>query len=171
VRVLLLQPRPKTGLGFQSTICVEPLGLEVVAGALTNAHHQVKLLDLLEGELPVNAVKEFNPQAIGISCSFAVDTYRVLNLAEALRQINPKFFIFVGGHHVSLTPEVFFHPAIDALVIGEGETTTPELISALEGGQDLSQVRGLVLNHPEGQVFTGIRPLLTNLGPSTLPPP
>lgn len=164
MRVLLVQPRPRGSLGFQSIICPEPLGLEIVASALTKAYHQVKLLDLLDGRLPTELIKEFDPQAIGISCTFTVDTYQVLELAQALRQLNPDAFIFVGGHHATLNYESLFHPAINAIVMGEGETTTPELISALEEKEDLSKVKGLILNnYPEGQISTGARPLLTNL--------
>ncbi|MGB9791192.1 MAG: B12-binding domain-containing radical SAM protein [Thermacetogeniaceae bacterium] len=164
MRVLLVQPRPRRSLGLQSTVCSEPLGLEIVASALTEAYHEVKLLDMLDGRLPTELVKEFDPQAIGISCTFTVDTYQVLELAQKLHQIAPKAFIFVGGHHATLDPESLFHPAINAIVTGEGETTTPELISALEGKEDLSRVKGLILNnYPEGQISTGVRPLLADL--------
>ncbi len=161
MHVLLVQPRPRDGLGFKSVIRAEPLGLEIVAGALTA--HQVKIVDLIDGRLPVNVIQEFAPRAVGISCSFTVDTYQVVELARAFKQINPQLFVFVGGHHASLSPEDFFDPAIDAVVVGEGETTTPEMLAALEGGEELSGVQGLVLNRPEGQFFTGLRPLLANL--------
>jgi radical SAM superfamily enzyme YgiQ (UPF0313 family) len=171
MRVLLVQPRPRSNLGLQGILRSEPLGLEVVAGALLRDGHQVRLLDLLEGKLPAEEVREFKPQAVGISCSFTVDTYQVLELAQTLRQLIPGAFIFVGGHHATLNPGSLFRPAIDAIVAGEGETTTPELVAALDGNQDLSRVSGLVLNHyPEGQVFTGERPLLDDLDAVPIPP-
>ena len=36
--------------------------------------------------------------------------------------------VFVGGHHATLNYKDFFHSCIDAVVLGEGETTTPEVI-------------------------------------------
>ncbi len=158
MRVLLVQPRPRDALGFKNVICTEPLGLEIVAASLTG--HQVKLLDLLGASMPVAQIQEFAPRAIGISCSFTVDTYAVIQIARTLKEILKEVFIFVGGHHASLNYADFSDPAIDAIVIGEGETTTPELIAALEGAGDLTKVAGLVLNHPGGQFFTGPRELI-----------
>ncbi|MEW6425163.1 MAG: radical SAM protein [Bacillota bacterium] len=158
MRVLLIQPRPRNALGFKNVICTEPLGLEIVAAALNE--HEVKLIDLLDGSLPLAEIQEFAPAAVGISCSFTVDTYAVIAIAQALRRVLKEVFIFTGGHHASLNYADFFDPAIDAIVIGEGETTTPELIAALEGGGELTRVAGLVLNLPDGQLFTGTRELV-----------
>lgn len=72
------------------------------------------------GRLPTELIKEFDPQTIGISCTFTVDTYQVLELAQKLQQFAPIAFIFVGGHHAPLDPESLFHPAINAIVTGEG---------------------------------------------------
>ena len=167
MRVLLVQPRPTDGLGFKSVICLEPLGLEIVAASL--AGHEVKIIDLLDGRLPVEEVKEFAPQAAGISCAFTVDVLQVLQLAGALKEIDRRLFVFVGGHHASLNPQDFHHPFVDAVVIGEGETTVPELLAALEEGGDLAAVPGLALNFPERQLFTGLRPLLPALDKVPLP--
>lgn len=161
MRVLLVQPRPRGGLGFKNVVCVEPLALEIVAGSLTD--HEVKILDMLDGRLPVAQVQDFDPQAVGISCSFTVDTYYVLQLAQAFKCMNHRLFVFVGGHYASLNTAVFRGTAIDAVVIGEGETTAPALLTALENGQDLTQVPGLVLNTSQGQRFTGLRPLQEHL--------
>jgi len=166
MRVLLVQPRPRDALGFKNVICTEPLGLELVAASLTKAGHRVKLVDLLGAALPVAEIKEFAPQAAGISCSFTVDTYAVAEIARMLKEILPAAFIFVGGHHASLNYADFSGPAVDAIVVGEGETAAPELIAALEGAGDLTKVAGLVLNHPGGQTFTGVRelvPVLDNI--------
>ncbi|MBF7082582.1 cobalamin-dependent protein [Desulfallas sp. Bu1-1] len=161
MRVLLVQPRPVAGMGYKSTIAVEPLGLEIVGAALGD--HNVRLLDMLANDNITVAVQEFRPAAVGISCSFTVDVYRTLELAQEAKAANKDIFVFVGGHHASLSPEDFRHPAVDAVVVGEGETTVPELIAALEGGGDPAWVAGLVLNMREGQFFTGERPLLQRL--------
>lgn len=164
MRVLLIQPRPKkNGPGFKNVIRTEPLGLEIVAASLKREGHEVRLVDLLDGSLPLGEVRHFAPGAAGISCSFTVDTYAVIEIARALKQIRKDIFVFAGGHHASLSYPDFYDPALDAVVIGEGETTTPELISTLEERGDLSKVRGLVLNHPGGQTFTGWRDLVLSL--------
>ncbi|HHW44140.1 MAG TPA: radical SAM protein [Desulfotomaculum sp.] len=158
MRVLLIQPRPGAGAGYKSLIAVEPLGLEIVGAAMQD--HTVRLLDMLAEKNIAAAVQEFRPRAVGISCSFTVDVQQTLNVAREVKAAGKGVFIFVGGHHASLSPEDFCHPAVDAVVVGEGETTVPELMAALEGGGDLHTIPGLVLNTGEGQFFTGERPLL-----------
>lgn len=161
MRVLLVQPRPNTSLGYKSIIAVEPLGLEIVGASLKD--HTVFLLDMVSGSSITTTVQEFRPEAAGISCSFTTGVYRTLEIAEEIKAANKDVFVFVGGHHASLSPEDFHHPSVDAVVVGEGEATVPELIAAVEGGCDLKQVAGLVLNTEDGQFFTGERPLLSTL--------
>jgi radical SAM superfamily enzyme YgiQ (UPF0313 family) len=167
MRVLLIQPRPRDGLGFKSVFCTEPLGLEIVGASLKE--HQVSLWDMLDETSPANIMATFRPQAVGLSCSFTVDVYTVLNIAQVIKEMAPATFTFVGGHHASLCPEDFFHPAINAIVTGEGETTTPEMLAALEGNQDLTKVAGLVINLPEGQFANKNRAPLIKLDDVPLP--
>ncbi len=161
MRVLLLQPRPKTGIGYRSLIAMEPLGLEIVGAALKD--HTVFLLDLISNGNITSTVQEFRPEATGISCSFTTDVYRALRTAEEIKKAGRDIFVFIGGHHASLSPDDFHHQAVDAVVVGEGETTVPDLVAAIEGKQDLKKVAGLYLNTEEGQIFTGDRPLLSKL--------
>jgi len=167
LRVLLIQPRARDGLGFKSVFCTEPLGLEIVGAALKE--HQVSLWDMLDETSPANIIAAFRPQAVGISCSFTVDVYTVINIAQVIKEMAPATFIFVGGHHASLCPEDFFYPFINAIVTGEGETTTPEMLAALEGNQDLTNVAGLIINLPEGQFTTKNRIPLAKLDDAPLP--
>jgi radical SAM superfamily enzyme YgiQ (UPF0313 family) len=100
---------------------------------------------------------------VGISITFTIDVYRALDIASEAKSADPRTFVFVGGHHPALRPQDFYHPAVDAIVVGEGELTTSELVDTLAAEGDLGQVPGLVLNRSEGQHFTGHRPLLKNL--------
>lgn len=65
--------------------------------------------------------------------------------------------VFVaGGPHPSACPHEtlgFF----DYVVVGEGEETLPELISALHNGKDVSSVRGIAFKKNDEFIFTGIR--------------
>jgi radical SAM superfamily enzyme YgiQ (UPF0313 family) len=105
----------------------------------------------------------FQPHLVGISATFTIDIYRALDIASAAKAANPRTFVFVGGHHPSLRPEDFSHPAVDAIVVGEGELTASELVDTVAAGGDLGRVPGLVLNQSQGQHFTGHRPLLKDL--------
>ncbi|MBC7292931.1 MAG: radical SAM protein [Thermoleophilia bacterium] len=166
MRVLLVQPRPRRRAGFRagfrSMAVVEPLGLEMVAGALAG-EHEVRLLDLFAGGDLSATVSRFAPEVCGISCSFTVDVPETLRIAQEVKQLSPGTFVFVGGHHASLSPIDFARPWVDAVAVGEGETCTPDLLRALTTGRPLEDVPGLVLNRSQGQVHTGVRPIVGDL--------
>jgi len=163
MRVLLVQPNQEQGMGLQHLNRVEPLGLEMIAGAL-RGRHEVDLLDLrVEQDALVSTLADFQPQVVGISSTFTVGIYQALSVAEAIKATCPTAFVVVGGHHPSLYPADFRHPAVDAIAVGEGEITTQELVDCLAAGGDPARVPGLVLNLPQGQHFTAPRPLLPDL--------
>jgi radical SAM superfamily enzyme YgiQ (UPF0313 family) len=163
MRVLLVQPGQNRTLGLQQLARVEPLGLEMIAGALWS-RHEVALLDLrLEPDGLAETLVAFQPHLVGISATFTIDIYRALDIASAAKAADPRTFVFAGGHHPSLRPEDFYHPAVDAIVVGEGELTASELADTLAAEGDLGRVPGLVLNRSQGQHFTGYRPLLKDL--------
>jgi radical SAM superfamily enzyme YgiQ (UPF0313 family) len=163
MRIMLLQPDQEEGLGLQSLMRLEPLGLEMLAGALSPAH-QVRVLDLRVEEHTLDvALEDFDPHLVGVTSSFTVGTPQALGVAGHVKTICPKAFTVLGAHHPSLHPEDFRHEAVDAIAVGEGEATVKELADSLATGKDIARVPGLVLNRPGGQSFTGARELLRDL--------
>lgn len=163
MRVLLVQPDQNVTMGLQHAVRVEPLGLEAVAGAL-RGRHEVSLLDLRVAPDTLQAtVSDFRPDMLGISSTFTVDTYQALTIAQVAKEADPRIFVFVGGHHAALQPADFFHRAVDAIVLGEGEFTSRELADCLEAADDPVRVPGLALNRPEGQYSTPPRLLVKDL--------
>jgi len=161
MKILLIQPSQDRGLGFRSLGVVEPLGLETIAGSLSE--HKIKILDLrLENQMP-RILQDFQPDFCGINCSFTIDVYQTREIAAALKAWHRDVPVFVGGHHASLSPGDFYYPSIDGVVIGEGEATTPELVRVLEKGGNLRTIPGLTLNEVSGPYYTPERPLINNL--------
>src|SRR3972149_741188 len=169
MRTLLIQPRQRGGLGFKSLAMVEPLGLEMVAGALESGGHEVRIVDLVVPQDLGRALEEFQPQLCGINCSFTIDVYKTLRVAAEARSARSSPFVLVGGHHASLNPHDFLDPCIDAIAVGEGEFLIQDVVDTLSSGQDLADVPGLALNRGVEQVLTGTRPLVHDL--NTLPLP
>lgn len=161
MKVLLVQPPQFGRPGFTKVALVEPLGLEMVAGSLID-DHDVRLHDMRVDSDFEGIISSFRPDAMGISCSFTIDVYRAQKIAETAKA-NGVPFVFVGGLHASLNPSDFNTPDIDCVVVGEGETTTPELIAALEKGSDLRNVPGLFINNGDTQTETLMRLQLKNL--------
>lgn len=161
MKVLLIQPKSKA-IGFTNLILCEPLGLEMIGGALKG--HKVKLLDLrFRNDLP-SILSSFKPDICGISCTYTVDYSLTLELAQTIKNLLPRSFIVVGGHHASLNYKDFdSQKEIDAVVIGEGEETFKELADCLEANGNIHQVSGLALNQNGCQILTPPRPLKKNL--------
>jgi radical SAM superfamily enzyme YgiQ (UPF0313 family) len=163
MRVLLIQPDQNGNIGLQRMGRVEPLGLEMIAGALQEAH-EVDILDLrMAPQALTTTLADFRPDLVGISSTFTTDIYKALSVAETVKAADPRTFVFVGGHHPSLYPEDFNHSALDAIVAGEGEVTAQELVNCLAANGNPARVHGLVLNRPDGQHFSGRRALVKPL--------
>jgi radical SAM superfamily enzyme YgiQ (UPF0313 family) len=148
-------------------IFCEPLGLEMVAGALKD--HQVRLLDMrLENDLH-KILQSFQPDLCGISCSYTIDVSSSLRIAKELKGNGKGPFVVVGGHHATMMPKDFFKEEIDAVVVGEGEGAMRDLVEGVEKGRDLKEVPGLFIKNGDGFAFTGARDLVEDL--DTLPFP
>jgi radical SAM superfamily enzyme YgiQ (UPF0313 family) len=167
MKILLIQPAQERGLGFRSLAIVEPLGLEAIAGGLSG--HEIKILDLrLENHLS-KALQDFQPDFCGINCSFTIDVYQTREISAAIKAWRRDVPVFVGGHHASLSPEDFYCPTIDGVVIGEGEGATADLVRAWENGEDLQGLPGLALNQASGIYYTPERSLTPNLDELPIP--
>jgi hopanoid C-3 methylase len=137
MKVLLVHP--SCLLYSEIYLRLEPLGLERVAQAVRTAGHDVRLLDLQVSRpmAYVHEISTFQPQAIGFSLNYLANVPEVVELAKATKARLPHSFIFVGGHSASFIPhELLQHAqgAIDCVVRGEGEVSTPQLLEAIPDG-------------------------------------
>ncbi len=145
MRVLLVHP--SCLLYSEIYLRLEPIGLERVARAVEGAGHEVRLLDLqiFRREDYLREVSRFRPQAIGFSLNYLANVPEVLDLAKETKAILPEAFVFTGGHSGSfIAGEILAHSegAIDAVIRGEGEVVTPELLAAI-GDPRLSSLPGV----------------------------
>lgn len=161
MRILLIQPKSEA-IGFTNLIMCEPLGLEMIGGALPD--HEVKIIDLRLKDNLYSVLSSFKPDLCGISCSYTIDFSTTLKLARTIKNILPESFIVVGGHHASLNYQDFAQTEeIEAVIIGEGEKTIRELADRLEKNKNLNDIPGLALNQDSKQLITPPRPIQKNL--------
>jgi len=155
MRVLLIQP-PLNGRSY-SLGALEPLGLEVLAASISE--HEVQLLDMRFDRRLKRRLESFRPHVVGITaCSVEASTAK-----QALREVkrfDGGIFTVVGGHHATMLPEDFNEPFVDAIVLGHGTETLPELLESLGRGDDLRDVPGLALARDGKLSFTSPRPLI-----------
>ena len=91
-----------------------------------------------------SVLTDYSPAVVGVTIK-APMLASALNTARLVKEVDPAAVVIVGGPHVTLDPDsVMTCPDMDIAVVGEGERTIVELVSALEKGADLSGINGLV---------------------------
>jgi anaerobic magnesium-protoporphyrin IX monomethyl ester cyclase len=136
-----------------------PIGLMYVASALEKAGFTVQMLDNYLMNKPAQEVKQLianlNPLMVGITCGSATFA-RCVETAEIIKKTKPGCTVVVGGWHASYLPETLLaHPAIDYVVMGEGERAITQLAKALVN-DDLTQasaVPGVVCRGNSGTII------------------
>lgn len=102
------------------------------------------------------------PDIIGFSCYIWNISYVKVILAD-IKKVLPDVKIWAGGPEVSYHGEAFLkeEPAVDLVMMGEGEITFAHFLKALLEGEDLKQVPGLMVRNADGTFTdTGFRQVM-----------
>jgi anaerobic magnesium-protoporphyrin IX monomethyl ester cyclase len=151
MRILIINP-PHPAIGSRiPREHLPPLGLLSVGGPLLDAGHQVELLDAEFGPLSLEEILRhtvrFYPDVVLLGHSGSTSAHPgAMRIARAVRAVLPESWIVYGGvfptYHWAAIMEQ--EPAVDFIVRGEGEETIQKLMRALQTGQALSSVQGIV---------------------------
>src|SRR5262245_15233963 len=77
-------------------------------------------------------IRQSHADVIGISALFTPFYREALHVAALAKAVDPTCPVIMGGAHVNACPaQVLADPHVDFVVLGEGERTLPELVSAL----------------------------------------
>jgi radical SAM superfamily enzyme YgiQ (UPF0313 family) len=146
----------------------QPLGTLYVAAVLQGAGHEVKFLNgaFMGHEELMRRTREFGPSFIGIySTTFGWE--KAKKTASELRAIYGKnIFLCAGGPYPIALQEKCLEDAgdlFDAIVTGEGEFASLEIIERLDEGKGLEGVQGVVFRAGGKIVKNPPRPLITDL--------
>ncbi len=168
MRVLLHNPAIRSEQFGRFAALLEPMpciGLAYVATFLAQAGHEVQVHDdflLRSGQRgTMEAIARFEPDAIGVSILTPVADW-VTALLRAVRQRWPRVRIFAGNLHADLFPEEL-HGLCDAVVHGEGEQTSVDLLAAWERGESGEGIPGVTLLRDGQATHGGERPLAQDL--------
>lgn len=135
---------------------LEPLGLELVAGAAREAGHEVRLIDLQVDthKYYFKMIKDWQPDVVAFSCNYLANVPEIIDLAKDTKAISPHMFIMGGGHSLSFVArEVLNHAegALDCVVKGEGEAVIGQVLMALEyDRKNVHRVPGVMTPEAEG---------------------
>jgi len=167
MKILLVQPNAsETIVGFGSMAQTEPLALEIIAASVPE--HEVKILDLRFDPSLDSTISSFGPRLVGVS-GYTPDVPMMLDICQRVKSQDRDIMTVVGGYHATLCPQDFDRDFVDAIVMGEGETTFRELADAVERGRDLGEIEGIAYRESGKQVTNPQREMATSLNSLPLP--
>lgn len=188
--ITLVRPPVLVAKWAHTTPTCPPIGLAYLAASLENAGWAVKAIDAVgnapEQMLPIDddrflshgqsideIIRAIDPatRIIGISSMFSHEWPMTRTLIENFKQAFPGVPVIGGGEHITALPEFSLDdcPALDIGVIGEGEETLVEVVSALLDARPLDTVNGIAFRRDGKIVRTDARPRIRALDDIPLP--
>jgi radical SAM superfamily enzyme YgiQ (UPF0313 family) len=151
----------------------QPLGTLYVASSLLKVGHDVRFINgaFTQRDDILDEIKTFRPDFAGLySTTFGWD--KAKQAAADIKKIDPGIFVAVGGPYpIAVKDRCLEDDAvnIDAVITGEGEATTVEMLESLDAGKGLEGVRGVIYRENGRIIDNGPRALIEDL--DTLPFP
>ena len=149
-----------------------PAGLLSLDAVLREAGHQVTLANLsgLGWDRVRQLLAELRPEAVGIS-QFTHNRVESLRLARLAKELDAGCFVVMGGPHATHAwrEQLQGHPELDAVVLGEGETTLLELLEARGAGAPLAGVAGIACREGGKAIQNASRAPIADLDHLPLP--
>jgi anaerobic magnesium-protoporphyrin IX monomethyl ester cyclase len=126
-----------------------PMGLLYLASYLRrqNSSRQFKVIDMVlerkKAEDITALLNEFKPDICGITC-LTVASRNAVSVADHIKKWNKKCPVVFGGPHASFMPEkTIEYDSVDYCIVGEGEQTFSELVTALENNTPTEHINGI----------------------------
>lgn len=146
---------------------IPPLGVAYLGAVLEKEGFQVEILDFVRktsSSLVAKEIRKRKPDVIGISFE-TENRFTAFDTIHIAKKASPASFLVAGGVHPSLTAEETLRHVheLDAIVRGEGEETFLELCRTIEGGGDLSKIKGLSFKQGNEIIHNPMRPFIHNL--------
>lgn len=123
-----------------------PLGLAYIAAVLEQAGYSVEIIDLNVGKASDKDLqrKIRNADIVGIT-GMITEYGEVLRLVDIAKKANPKARVVLGGPLATTLPQELLRVSVaDLVVVGEGEKTIINLVSAIKYGDSFGDIKGIV---------------------------
>jgi len=160
-----------------TTMFTPPLGLAYLAGALREAGFAVQMIDAVGESLDTRhkapndcyyyglssaeTVDRIDPDCpvVGIAFGFSFEWPACRDLAATIRERYPEKLLIGGGEHITALPnQSLLESALDLCVLGEGEETAVEIVTAhLAGELDPEIIDGIAWRSGEGRAAVNPR--------------
>lgn len=161
-----------------------PVGLLALAAIVRSEFHEDPVLfdlnrHIINGRIPLDAT--FYRSAAEQICAHEPDVFgfmtecdsyhHVLQITEQVKRLRPACVCVLGGPHASAVarPTMERCAYVDAIVVGEGERTFPDLLAAVAERRGGSVPGALMRTGPMAFVDGGARPLAASLDELPMP--
>ena len=162
-KILLINP-PLTGK-LSSGICTVkvPLGLAYIASYLEKQGYTLQILDCmayyeeiekrsdgnyrigLSERKIIQKIKSFNPDVVGVSCSFSIYEEDSIKIAELVKK-NSKALVVFGGANSSANPDsILKNKNVDMIVKGEGEVVFSNIVKNFADKKKRDSIPGTIV--------------------------
>lgn len=152
-----------------------PQGLGYIAAALLKEGHDVEIYSQDANHYPEEHLTAYlNENRFDVICVGIIAGYyqyrKLLKISDAIDKSRNRPFYVLGGHGPSPEPEFFLKKTrANAVVIGEGEVTIVELLSAIYNHRPLHSVKGIAFRTGEKVVINERRPLIKDVDSIPVP--
>ena len=145
----------------------EPLGIMYVATVLKKLGHEVRGC-MINRENFDKVVDDYKPDLIGYS---GMDCERVpiLKANTEIKKKHQNIFSVIGGPLGTFSPDTIKDKDVDGVCQGEAEEAMPELIKALENGEDITGIKNFSLKVDGKITVNPVRPPIKDV--NTIPFP
>jgi radical SAM superfamily enzyme YgiQ (UPF0313 family) len=158
-----------------ANIVAESLGLGLLSAVLTEHGYSNKIIDArmhnLSPEQATENIVSFDIVGLTLPLGESEAIPWAIQFVELCKKINPSIRFIAGGYLPTILPERVFDqiPDIDVIVLGEGEKTIIDILSAYKNGTNIDSISGIAYKRNGNIVKTCPRSLVTDLDSNPLP--
>lgn len=150
---------PKFG-DVENTEAFIPIGTAYINAAIRRAGFNVDAINL-NYRTKEELMEKIKFCDVILCGGTAHDWLKLRELFRLARNINPSVITVGGGAGYSSSPLVFSEiTEVDYAVIGEGERTTCNVLSAIATGASIEEVKGVVYKYSDKYIYTGAAPII-----------
>jgi radical SAM superfamily enzyme YgiQ (UPF0313 family) len=138
-----------------------PVGfLYIGAYVLSHSKHEIKIIDLRAKRTPIESktdeILQWRPDIVGIT-GLSIEWSGIKHVTKVIRELLGKNIPIVAGgaHATCFSNLVMKETPVDYIVKNEGEKTFLALVNALEKGDDIRNIKGLVYRENGCMIDTG----------------
>ena len=144
---------------FLDTYCAEPMAFMQLAAQAEAKGFSVGVFDgLILGytkEDLMNLLKETDSSLYGFSIYESTEN-DLFDVITWLKNRKPEAKDYVGGPYATIATKHILNrcPAIDYVMVGDGDESFPQLIDSVKNGRDIKDVVNLCYRNPQGEIVS-----------------